>query len=67
MACTTVIVGKKATIDGSTMAGRNVDTFGPYCPQRAIVVPANDHQSGNYVSNMMVLLVHIQNMLTVIN
>lgn len=52
MACTTVIVGKKATIDGSTMAGRNVDTFGPYCPQRAIVVPANDHQSGNYVSNM---------------
>ncbi len=35
MACTTVIVGKKATIDGSTMAGRNVDTFGPYCPTKS--------------------------------
>lgn len=50
MACTTVVVGKKATIDGSTMVGRNVDTFGPYDPQRAIVVPANDHQTGQYVS-----------------
>lgn len=52
MPCTTVVVGKKATIDGSTIAARNVDTFGPYDPQRAIVVPANNNQSGNYVSNM---------------
>lgn len=51
MACTTVIVGKKATIDGSTINARNVDTFGSYDPQRAIVVPGNDHQIGKYVSN----------------
>jgi len=28
-ACTTVLVGKKASIDGSTMIARNDDTFSP--------------------------------------
>lgn len=39
-ACTTVLVGKKATIDGSTMAARNDDTFGPLNPQRFVTYPA---------------------------
>lgn len=38
-ACTTVLVGKKATIDGSTMAARNDDTFKPLTPQRVVVYP----------------------------
>lgn len=39
-ACTTVLVGKKATIDGSTMAARNDDTFGPLNPTRFVTYPA---------------------------
>lgn len=38
-ACTTVLVGKQATIDGSTMAARNDDTYGPLTPQRFVVYP----------------------------
>ena len=33
-ACTTILVGKNATIDGSTMIARNDDTFLPLTPQR---------------------------------
>lgn len=51
MACTTVIVGKKTTIDGSTINARNMDTFGPYDPQRIVVVPENKNQTGTYKSN----------------
>lgn len=39
-ACTTFLAGKKATIDGSTMAARNVDTGGPLDPQKVVVYPA---------------------------
>lgn len=39
-ACTTVLVGKKATIDGSTMAARNDDTFLPLTPQRFVTYPS---------------------------
>lgn len=39
-ACTTVLVGKNASIDGSTMAARNDDTFGPLNPMRLVVYPA---------------------------
>ena len=51
MACTTVVVGKKATIDGSTINGRNMDTFGPYDPQKVVVVPVKEKQTGSYLSN----------------
>lgn len=33
-ACTSVLVGKKASIDGSVMIARNDDTFSPLTPQR---------------------------------
>ena len=33
-ACTSILVGKKASIDGSTMIARNDDTFSPLTPQR---------------------------------
>lgn len=39
-ACTTILVGKKATVDGSTMIARNDDTFMPITPQKFIVHPA---------------------------
>lgn len=39
-ACTTVLVGKEATIDGSTMAARNDDTFGPLNPMKLVTYPA---------------------------
>lgn len=38
-ACTTVLVGKKASIDGSTMAARNDDTFLTLTPQKFVVYP----------------------------
>lgn len=39
-ACTTVLVGKKASIDGSVMIARNDDTFLPITPQKFLVRPA---------------------------
>lgn len=39
-ACTTVLVGKNASIDGSTMVARNDDTFLPIAPHRFYMHPA---------------------------
>lgn len=39
-ACTTILVGKKASVDGSTMIARNDDTFLPLTPQRFVMRPA---------------------------
>lgn len=39
-ACTSVLVGKQASVDGSTMIARNDDTFLPLTPQRFYVHPA---------------------------
>lgn len=48
--CTTVLAGKKATIDGSTMIARNCDGETPIAPVKFIVVPENDQQTGTYQS-----------------
>lgn len=39
-ACTSILVGKKATVDGSVMIARNDDTFLPLTPQRFVMRPA---------------------------
>ena len=39
-ASTTILVGKKASIDGTTMIARNDDTFRPITPQKFIIEPA---------------------------
>ncbi|WP_258088345.1 C69 family dipeptidase [Weissella fangxianensis] len=40
--CTTILVGKHATIDGSTMIARNEDGGDEPNPQKFVVYPAND-------------------------
>ncbi|RLK63686.1 hypothetical protein D3H64_03525 [Atopobacter sp. AH10] len=48
-ACTTVIVGKGATVDGSTMIARNED-MGTSWPKYFVVRPAGKNKSTKYVS-----------------
>ncbi|WP_125765072.1 C69 family dipeptidase [Levilactobacillus mulengensis] len=51
-ACTSVLVGKAATVDGSTLIARNDDTFLPLTPQRFYVHPAeHDQPKRTWVSN----------------
>lgn len=40
--CTTILVGKNASIDGSTMIARNEDGAGPLNPQKFVVVQPAD-------------------------
>lgn len=49
MACTTILVGKKATADGSTIVARNEDFGHAFNPKRFIVVTP-DKQPGHYQS-----------------
>ena len=43
MACTTILVGKKASYDGSTLMARNEDTgAGSFCPVRFTLVKPED-------------------------
>ncbi|WP_100487321.1 C69 family dipeptidase [Sporolactobacillus pectinivorans] len=49
--CTAVLVGKEASIDGSTMVARNEDGHGAINPKRFTVVKAEDHRS-RYVSRV---------------
>ncbi|ANZ57979.1 peptidase C69 [Fructilactobacillus lindneri] len=50
-ACTSVLVGKDASIDGSTMIARNDDTFLPLTPQRFYVEPAYQNENKVWKSN----------------
>ena len=50
MACTTILVGKDASYDGSTIIARNEDSaYGEFCPKRFIVVKP-DEQPRHYKS-----------------
>mgnify|MGYP002239651442 FL=1 len=50
MACTTILVGKDASYDGSTIIARNEDSAnGEFCPKRFIVVKP-DEQPRHYKS-----------------
>lgn len=50
-ACTSILVGKKATVDGSTMIARNDDTFLPITPQRFVMQPAVSGRKETWTSN----------------
>ena len=50
MACTTILVGKKASYDGSTMIARNDDSpSGRFTPKKYVVVHP-DEQPRKYIS-----------------
>lgn len=45
MACTTILVGKNASYDGSTMIARNDDSgAGHYMPKKFVVVHPEERQ-----------------------
>lgn len=48
--CTSILIGKKASIDGSTIIARNEDYFTPYNPKTFLVRPANDKKDRVYTS-----------------
>lgn len=48
-ACTTILVGKKASVDGSTMIARNDDTFRPITPQKFVIQPAVNGEKGRKI------------------
>lgn len=52
-ACTTILVGKKASVDGSTMIARNDDTFRPITPQKFIIRPAAKNESGRKIKSWL--------------
>ncbi len=52
-ACTTVLVGKKASITGATMIARNDDTFAPITPQKFIVEPAVKGKPGRTIKSWL--------------
>ncbi|WEV50460.1 C69 family dipeptidase [Lactobacillus sp. ESL0731] len=52
-ACTTILVGKNASIDGSTMIARNDDTFRPITPQKFIIRPAAKGEKGRKIKSWL--------------
>ncbi|BDZ29742.1 dipeptidase [Lactiplantibacillus brownii] len=48
--CTEILVGKAATIDGSTIVARNEDGYGPINPIKFVVHPAKDQTAASYTS-----------------
>ncbi|MEG1750926.1 MAG: C69 family dipeptidase, partial [Raoultibacter sp.] len=49
-ACTTILVGKKATLDGSTIIARTEDNEHSCVPKRHIVVPAHTYDKETFTS-----------------
>ncbi|RMC48988.1 C69 family dipeptidase [Lactobacillus sp. ESL0228] len=52
-ACTTILVGKKASVDGSTLIARNDDTFRPITPQKFIIEPAVKGEKGRKIKSWL--------------
>lgn len=51
-ACTSILVGKNASIDGSVMIARNDDTFLPITPQKFIMQAAYQNEDRIWESNL---------------
>ena len=51
--CTSILVGKKATIDGSTMIARNDDTFHAVAPHKFIQHPAVHNEPGRILKSWL--------------
>ena len=48
--CTEILVGKTASMDGSTIVARNEDGYGPINPIKFIVHEAHDQTNASYTS-----------------
>ena len=48
--CTEILVGKAASMDGSTIVARNEDGYGPINPIKFIVHEAHDQTNASYTS-----------------
>lgn len=49
-ACTSVLVGKKASLDGSTMIARTEDNAHACMPKRFVVTPARTYHKEGFTS-----------------
>ena len=59
MPCTTLLIGKKASYDGSTIVARNEDSgSGSFCPKRFVVVHPEE-QPRHYVSKIAHLAIEL--------
>ncbi|SEM99817.1 dipeptidase A. Cysteine peptidase. MEROPS family C69 [Ligilactobacillus sp. WC1T17] len=52
-ACTSIMVGKKAAMEGFTMIARNDDTFSPLEPQKFVVNEAVHGQKGRHIKSWL--------------
>ncbi len=48
--CTEILVGKAASMDGSTIVARNEDGYGPINPIKFVVHPATDQKQATFTS-----------------
>ncbi|QMU08908.1 C69 family dipeptidase [Levilactobacillus suantsaii] len=48
--CTEILVGKAASMDGSTIVARNEDGYGPVNPIKFVVHPAKDQSNATFTS-----------------
>lgn len=56
--CTTLLVGKKASIDGSTMIARNEDSGSGSEPQKFVVITP-EQQGNEFYAVLSLSLIHI--------
>jgi dipeptidase len=52
-ACTSILIGKKASLTGSTLIARNDDTFLPISPQRFYMHPAVKNEPGRILKSYL--------------
>lgn len=50
--CTEILVGKAASMDGSTIVARNEDGYGPVNPIKVVAHPATDHKNATFTSGV---------------
>ncbi|GLB46319.1 dipeptidase [Philodulcilactobacillus myokoensis] len=51
LSCTSILIGKNATADGSTIVARNEDGYAPVGPKQFVVRPAKDQKNAYFVSH----------------
>lgn len=52
-ACTSILIGRKASLTGATLIARNDDTFSPIAPQRFYMHPAVKNEPGRVLKSYL--------------